>query len=83
MKNNVFRLTFGTNFGLKFKMNIPRANLNASNVQVIEAMDRIINSNAAMSVNGEPVRRKDARLTITKVREFELTNPMQPVQPLL
>ena len=71
---HVFRLSFFTDAGGNMAINLPMANINATNEQVIEAMDTVISSNAVETATGRPVFRRAARITTHITTDFELTN---------
>lgn len=67
-----FKLTFNTNFGEKLEINVPRANLNTTESQVRNAMDRIINSRVVLSSKGRPTERLGARLIKTTTTKYTI-----------
>ena len=67
-----FKLSFNTNMGKPLEISIPRANLEATEAEVIAAMDAIINSGVVFTANGRPTQRLGARLIKTDTTDFAI-----------
>lgn len=67
-----FKLSFVTNLGHSAEISIPRANLEASQEEVVEAMNAIINSGVVLTSVGRPTQRSSARLVKTQTTDFTI-----------
>lgn len=72
MMIGTIRLAFNTNIGEKLEINIPRANLNITQSQISDAMNKIINSGIVVSSKGRPRERLGARLITTTTTKYTI-----------
>lgn len=74
---HIFRLGFWSTQGHAININLPLADLTATEQTVRTAMDNIINSGVVYIRDQRPVSRKSARITTHTVTDFDIV-PTQP-----
>ena len=72
MERHDFRLHFVTDRNEIARINVPRANPDATGDEVSNAMENIINSEAVQTNRGEPIESHSAELVTTTRTEFDV-----------